>query len=65
MKRIYRSKDDVKICGICAGIAKTLDLDPSIVRIGTVVLTFAIGLFPLIAGYIVAALIIPEESGLS
>jgi hypothetical protein len=29
MKRIYRSKDDVKICEICAGVAKTFDLDPS------------------------------------
>jgi phage shock protein PspC (stress-responsive transcriptional regulator) len=28
MKRIYRSKDDVKICGICAGAVITFDLGP-------------------------------------
>jgi len=65
MKRIYRSKDDVKICGICAGVAKTFDLDPSIVRIATVVLTLATGFFPVLAGYGVGALIIPEEGDLS
>lgn len=65
MKRIYRSKDDVKICGVCAGAAKTFDLDPSIVRIGAVVLMFATGVFPVLIGYVAAALIIPEEGGLS
>jgi phage shock protein C len=65
MKRIYRSKDDGIICGICAGVAKTFDLDPSIVRIATVVLIFTAGVFPVLIGYGVGALIIPEEGGLS
>jgi len=65
MKRIYRSKDGRIICGICAGVAKTFDLDPSIVRITTIVLTFATGVFPVLIGYVVGAFIIPEEGDLS
>ncbi|MDR0303399.1 MAG: PspC domain-containing protein [Chitinispirillales bacterium] len=65
MKRLYRSKDDVKIYGICAGIAKIFNLDPTIVRIGMVILTFVAGIFPVITGYIIGMFIIPEEGDLS
>ena len=37
-KRLYRSKRDVMICGVCGGIAEYFDIDPTIVRVipGTV-----------------------------
>ena len=58
-KKLYRSRTDKKLCGVCAGLGKYFDLDPTLVRLGTVV-------FALLAGcgvlaYIIAALIIPEE----
>ncbi len=47
------------LAGVCSGIAKYFDLDPTIVRILWVVVTLAGG-SGLIA-YIICALIIPDE----
>ena len=58
-KKLYRSRTDKQICGVCGGLAKYFNLDVSIVRLVTVLLVlFAGGGF---LAYIVAALIIPEE----
>ncbi len=56
---LYRSITDKKLTGVCGGIAKRYDLDPSMVRLGFVVTTIigCIGL-PL---YVVAALVVPKE----
>ena len=60
MKRIYRSRTDRKIFGICGGIGEAYDIDPNIVRIVVVFLCFVTGLIPLIVTYIVARLLLPE-----
>ena len=58
--RLYRSRDDRVLGGVCAGLADRLDLDPSLVRIGWVVLTvFTGGLLLLL--YIVMLIVVPEE----
>ena len=36
MKKLYLSKKDVKIFGVCGGIAESYDLDPTLVRLATV-----------------------------
>ena len=58
-KRLYRSKRDVMICGVCGGIAEYFDIDPTIVRLVAVVLVFGWG-SGLIA-YLVEAIIIPKN----
>jgi phage shock protein C len=58
-KRLYRSKNNRMIAGVCGGIAEYFDLDPSIVRIAAIVLTFA-GFSGLLA-YLICAIIIPEN----
>ena len=58
-KRLYRSRDDRMIAGVCAGLSEYIDIDPTVVR-----LLFVLGLF---AGgatfwaYIVMMLVVPEE----
>jgi len=60
MKRIYRSKTDKKIFGICGGIGEAYDIDPNVIRIVVVFLCFLTGLIPLIVTYVVARLLLPE-----
>jgi phage shock protein PspC (stress-responsive transcriptional regulator) len=42
-KRLYRSRTNQKIAGVCGGIAEYLDLDPTVVRIVFVLLAFVNG----------------------
>ena len=57
-KKLYRSKYDRKLLGICGGIAEYLNIDPTIVRvIWALAAVFGAGLL----AYIVCALIIPEK----
>lgn len=58
-KRLYRSRDDRMIAGVCGGVAKYFDMDPTIVRIIFVLLIFANGLG--ILAYIIMAIVVPLE----
>ena len=58
-RRIYRSRDDRVIGGVCAGIAKYFDIDPVLVRVGAVALVFLGGAG--ILAYLAAVLLIPNE----
>ncbi|HEY8588825.1 MAG TPA: PspC domain-containing protein, partial [Naasia sp.] len=60
-RTIERSRDDRVLFGVCGGIARAFDLDPTIVRVIGVVL-IALGGLGLVA-YVVAALLLPEEGG--
>src|SRR3954454_4316463 len=58
-RRLVRRRDDRLIAGVCSGIADHLGIDPVLVRIGAVVLSF-FGAAGLIA-YGAAWLLIPED----
>lgn len=58
-KKLYRSKINKKICGVCGGIAEYLNMDPTIIRLILVLLTLAGGSG--VIAYIIAAFIIPEN----
>lgn len=58
-KRLYRSRSNRMIAGVCAGIADYFGIDPTLVRLLVVFLTFAGGSG--ILAYIIAAIVIPEE----
>ena len=57
--RLYRSRTDKKICGVCGGLAKYFDCDPTIIRLITALL--ALGFGTGILAYFIAALVIPNE----
>lgn len=61
---LMRSRRDRKIGGVCAGLSEYLDLDPTLVRILWVFLTFASGFFPGLIAYVLAWVIMPEEPAL-
>jgi len=58
-KRLYRSRKDKQLAGVCGGIADYFNLDPTIVRIIWIILTLAGG--PGLILYIIMALVVPEE----
>lgn len=59
-KRLYRSSREKMICGVCGGIAEYFDVDPTIIRLIWVLLSFCFGCG--ILAYIVAAIIIPKDN---
>ncbi|MDR0219847.1 MAG: PspC domain-containing protein [Lachnospiraceae bacterium] len=60
-RRIYRSRTNRTILGVCGGLAEYFGFDPILVRIGVVVVAVFTAVAPVVICYIVAALIIPEE----
>jgi len=59
-KRLYRSRSDRIVWGVCGGLAKYFGIDPTIVRVIFVLLIFANGLGLL--AYVILAIIVPLES---
>ncbi len=61
IKRLYRSRSNRMIAGVCGGIAEYFNIDTSLVRIIYVIISVFSAAFPGILIYIAAWLIIPEE----
>ncbi|MBI3032331.1 PspC domain-containing protein [Candidatus Woesearchaeota archaeon] len=60
IKRLYRSKRDKVLGGVCAGIGDYFEIDPVVVRLVWIIFTFISMGFGIIA-YIIAWIIVPEE----
>ena len=58
-KKLYRTRYNKKLAGVCGGVAKYFDLDPTVVRLIWAIVCLFAGTG--ILAYIVCALIIPEE----
>ena len=58
-KKLYRSRENAMIGGVCAGLAEYFNIDPSLTRLATVLLIFPGGLS--FWAYIVAWIIIPQK----
>ena len=59
-KKLYRSRVQKMVGGVCGGIAEYLNTDPTIVRLIWALLTIVSGFFLGIILYLVAWIIIPE-----
>lgn len=62
MKKLTRSQTDRKLAGVCAGLGTYFGIDATVVRLAVIVLGFLTAFFPIAACYIVATMIIPNES---
>lgn len=58
-RKLYKSRYDKKLCGVCGGIAQFFNLDSTLVRLAWIIFT-CLGGSGIIA-YIIAAIIMPEE----
>lgn len=63
-KKLYKSKTDKKLCGVCSGIAKYFGIDPTIVRLGAIVLSLVTAVVTGLIAYLICALVIPDEPGI-
>ena len=59
MKQLYKSNTNKKVAGVCGGIGEYFDIDPTLVRLGFVALSFLAG--GGLAVYIIAAIIMPDR----
>src|ERR671936_1062231 len=59
VKRLERSSQNRMIAGVCGGLGRYFDLNPTVFRLGLVVLTLLGGAGVLV--YIAAILVIPRE----
>ena len=59
-KKLYRSRKNKMLCGICGGLGEYLGIDPTVVRLLVVLLSLSsVGMGVII--YFGAAFIIPQE----
>lgn len=61
-KRLHRSRTNRVVGGVLAGLGDYMGLDPTVVRIAYVVLTLVTGISTGIVAYIVAMIVLPEQS---
>ena len=60
-KKLYRSRIDRMIGGVCGGLGKYLGLDGTILRLIAVVLMVLTGVIPGVIAYLILMLIVPLE----
>ena len=59
MNEILKKSKNRKLFGVCGGFAEYLKVDPTVIRIATVITTFFTGLG--LIGYIVGAILMPDD----
>lgn len=64
MTRLYRSRTDKKLFGVCGGIAEMLDVDSTLLRLIVIVTTVCSGGMVAVL-YFLAGIVIPQEDGVN
>ncbi|MCB0278600.1 MAG: PspC domain-containing protein [Calditrichaeota bacterium] len=59
MTKLYRSRTDSVISGLCGGVGETYQIDPTIVRLAVVAIGIFTGIFPVMIIYLVAWAVVP------
>lgn len=59
-KRLYRSRNDRMIAGVCGGLAEYFSIDPVLVRIIAAILLLPGG-FPGLLPYLILWIVVPEK----
>ena len=62
-KRLYRSDRDKMIGGVCGGIAEYFELDPTLVRLGYIVLS-VFTVFSGVLAYFILWIVVPQRKRL-
>ena len=60
-RKLKKSASNKMVAGVCGGIADYFDFDPTLVRVGYILLTLISTGFPGILVYIILAFVMPDE----
>ena len=60
-KKLYRSRKDRVLAGICGGIGEYLNIDPVLIRVIWLLAVLCSGIVPGVIAYIIFIFIIPEQ----
>jgi len=60
INRLYRSRENKVLAGVCGGIGEYLDVDPVLIRLLYLMATVFTGLAPGILCYVIAIAVVPE-----
>ncbi|RYL95788.1 PspC domain-containing protein [Sporolactobacillus sp. THM7-4] len=60
-KKMYRSASNRMIGGVLGGLGEYFDVDPTLFRLGFIILALVTAVLPCLLGYFLAFLIIPEQ----
>ncbi len=64
-KKLYRSRSNRMICGVCGGIGTFLGIDATVIRVLYAVISLVAGAGVLgLVLYFILAVIIPEDDGI-
>ena len=61
VKKLYRSKTDARILGICGGLGEYFNIDSNLIRLIAALLILSTGVMPGLIIYFIAGIIIPEK----
>lgn len=61
MRRLYRSRYDKKIAGVCGGLGNYFSIDPNFIRLLVIFICILTAVLPFFVVYLIAALVIPQE----
>lgn len=62
-RRLFRSRTNRRLSGVCGGLGEYLDVDPTLVRLIFLLLLIFTGIVPGLIFYLAAWVIMPEEAG--
>ena len=62
-KKLVKNEDKKMVGGVIAGIADYFNQDPTVWRVGVVLLAVLTGLFPILVFYFVAWFVMPGKDG--
>ena len=60
-KKLYRIEKGKTIAGVCGGLAKYFNVDPTLIRLGAIGLMVLTAIAPVTIAYFIAAAIMPVE----
>ena len=60
-RKLTRSSSNKMIAGVCGGIAQYFGVDPTLVRVGYVLLSLLSAAFPGLIVYLVLAVMMPQD----